>query len=97
MGKSRFNDFKESNPKLSNNVLSDRLKDLINNGLIEKKFDDKLRIKYQLTPRGRNLNRVLYELAVFACKCGVEEGKHSKNCSANTLKYFKDKFQIEGR
>lgn len=67
---------------------------LIKKGIIEKKFDDELRIEYQLTPRGRSLNRVLYELAVFACNCGVEEGKYTKNCSVNALEFLKKVYKI---
>ena len=36
-GKKRFKEFKEGNPNLSNKVLSDCLKNLENNGLVEKK------------------------------------------------------------
>ena len=95
MGKSRFSEFQKSNPKLSSNVLSDRIKDLIKKGIIEKTFDDQLKIKYQLTPRGKGLNRVLFELAVFACNCGVEDGKLSDSCSVNAMEYLREIFLIE--
>jgi DNA-binding HxlR family transcriptional regulator len=95
MGKSRFSEFQKSNPKLSSNVLSDRLKDLITKGLMEKIFDEQLKIKYRLTPRGRRLNKVLFELAVFACNCGLEEGKYSESCSLNALISLKKVFKIE--
>lgn len=95
MGKCRFNEFRKANPKLSGNVLSDRLKDLINKGIIAKNIDEDLQIKYQLTPRGQSLNKVLYELAVFACNGEVTEGSSSKMCSIKSMKYLKKVFNIK--
>ncbi len=94
LGRKRFNEFRKSNPKLSNNVLSERLKELIKKGLIEKKIDDDLRIEYQLTQRGRALNKVLYELAVFTCNC-VEENKNNNSHSLQILKHLRNAFKIE--
>ena len=65
-GKSRFNEFKEDKPNLSNKVLSHCLKDMENNGLIQKIVDkcDKKNVKYILTEKGRSLNKVIYEIAM---------------------------------
>ena len=68
-GKSRFNEFKEDKPDLSNKVLSRCLKDMENNGLIQKIVDkcDKKNVKnvkYILTEKGRSLNKVIYEIAM---------------------------------
>ena len=65
-GKSRFNEFKEDKPNLSNKVLSRCLKDMENNGLIQKIVDkcDKKNVKYILTEKGRSLNKVIYEIAM---------------------------------
>ena len=67
-GMSHFNEFLEANPKLSAKMLSQRLKDLEKNGLIEKKVVSvtPLSVEYHLTEKGRALNMVIYELAVFA-------------------------------
>lgn len=67
-GMKHFNEFLEANPKLSSKILSMRLKELEKNGIIEKKVVSvtPLSIEYCLTPKGRTLNRVVYELAVFA-------------------------------
>jgi len=97
MGKKRFTEFQKANPKLSNNVLSDRLKDLISKGIIEKTFNDDLHIEYQLTQRGKGLNKVLYELAAFACNCGIEEGKYTHSCTTGALKFLKKAFHIENK
>ena len=63
-GKTRFNEFKEDKPGLSNKVLSHCLKDMEENQLIKRhELEDS--IEYKLTERGQALNKVLYELAMF--------------------------------
>lgn len=66
-GKKQFKEFQEDKPDLSNKVLSQRLKELENNGLVEKKVLNTTSIssEYHLTEYGKKLNRVIYELAVF--------------------------------
>ena len=61
-GKTRFNEFKEDKPDLSNRVLSNCLKDMESNGLIHRIVDkyDKKNVKYFLTDKGKALNKILY-------------------------------------
>ena len=65
-GKSRFNEFKQDKPDLSNKVLSNCLKDMESNGLIDRIVDkcDKKNVRYMLTEKGKSLNKVLYEIAM---------------------------------
>ena len=65
-GKSRFHEFKEDKPNLSNKVLSNCLRDMEKNGLIRRIVDkcDKKNVKYKLTEKGKSLNKVLYEIAM---------------------------------
>jgi DNA-binding HxlR family transcriptional regulator len=65
-GKSRFNEFLEGKPNLSNKVLSNCLKEMEQNGLIRRIADkcDKKDVKYFLTEKGKSLNKVLYEIAM---------------------------------
>ena len=74
-GKTRFNEFKEGKPELSNKVLSNCLKDMEDNGLIHRVVDkfDKRDIRYKLTDKGKSLNKVLYEIAMLT----VESGNYS--------------------
>ena len=67
-GKSRFHEFKEDKPNLSNRVLSNCLKDMENNGLIHRIADkyDRKNVKYILTEKGKSLNRVIYEIAMLS-------------------------------
>lgn len=67
-------EFKQSHPELSNNVLSDTLKNMESNLLVEKRVSDQS-TEYCLTERGLRLNRVLYEMASFGLdelECGDE-------------------------
>ena len=65
-GKKRFNEFKDGKPNLSNKVLSNCLKEMEENGLISRNNDeDKQIIEYTLTDKGKKLNKVIYELAMF--------------------------------
>ena len=67
-GKSRFHEFKEDKPDLSNKVLSNCLKDMEKNGLIHRIVDkcDRKNVKYILTEKGKSLNKVLYEIAMIS-------------------------------
>ncbi len=66
-GKKHFKEFKEDKPKLSNKVLSNCLKELEENGLIEKRVLNTTPVttEYYLTEYGRSMNRIIYELAMF--------------------------------
>ena len=68
LGKKRFREFLEANPELSGKVLSQRLKDLEKENLIKKKVVSKtpLIAEYELTERGKNLDKVLYEIIMFS-------------------------------
>jgi DNA-binding HxlR family transcriptional regulator len=81
-GRTHFNEFLESNPSLSGKVLSERLKELIENGIIEKKVLNSfpISVEYNLTKKGRALNKVIYELAIFALTtCSEYNGNKCNN------------------
>jgi len=66
-GSRRFSDFLKQNPKLSTRVLSQRLCELENDGLIVKKIVSKtpLKAEYKLTEKGLKAKELLCELARF--------------------------------
>jgi DNA-binding HxlR family transcriptional regulator len=70
LGKKRFREFLEANPELSGKVLSERLKELEEEDLIKKKIVSKtpLKAEYELTEKGKNLDKVLYEIIMFSMK-----------------------------
>ena len=90
-GKKHFSEFKDDKPDLSNKVLSNCLKDLEANGLIKKKILDSTpsSTEYQLTEKGKSLNKVIYELAIFTLeKCNYDdyENENTRNNIKNTFK-----------
>ncbi|RAP49439.1 MAG: hypothetical protein BZ136_03315 [Methanosphaera sp. rholeuAM74] len=72
-GYGHFSEFKEVNPDISSNVLSDTLKFLIEHGLVVK-VSDESGSEYVLTRQGRSLNRVMYELGVYGIRESVYDG-----------------------
>lgn len=88
-GKTRFNEFKQGKPDLSNKVLSNCLKDMEKNGLIHRIADkcDKKNVKYYLTEKGKSLNKILYEIAIV----GVDGENYSDKLKNDVKATFKDK------
>ena len=68
-GKKHFTEFQESNPDLSNHVLSQTLKYMEEVELIKKEtIDEKTRNKtsYILLEKGLKTNKILYELSIYS-------------------------------
>ncbi len=89
-GKTRFKEFKEDKPALSNKVLTECLKDLESNGLISKtNLNDSKITEYSLTEEGKRMNRILYELAMFTLEkddtATDDESEEMTNIFKNTL------------
>jgi DNA-binding HxlR family transcriptional regulator len=59
-GKTRFSEFQEERPELSNKALSRSLRFMEEQGLIEKVVDE-----YFLTEKGKSLNKLIYDLVEF--------------------------------
>lgn len=87
-GKSRFHEFKEDKPDLSNKVLSNCLKDMEKNGLIHRIADkyDKKNVRYILTEKGKSLNKVLYEIAMVT----VDSENYSDKLANDLKTSFKE-------
>ena len=89
MDMEHFNEFKEINSELSSNVLSDTLKFLIENELVNKISTETNNTRYVLTDKGRSLNKIMYELGVY----GIQSEDY-ENCREEIKKYFKEIFEI---
>jgi DNA-binding HxlR family transcriptional regulator len=87
-GYEHFSQFKEINPEISNNVLSDTLKFLVEQELVNKTSLDS-NTRYFLTDKGRSLNRIMYELGVY----GIQSDNYD-NCREEIREYFRDIFDI---
>ncbi len=59
-GKTRFSEFQEERPAMSNKALSRSLRFMEEQGLIKKDNDE-----YFLTEKGKSLNKVIYDLVEF--------------------------------
>ena len=83
-----FKDFLEMNPTLSSKVLSERLKELEQKGIIEKKVVNTAQIQteYFLTEKGLKLNRIIFELFIFALEEIKEPNKELNDKSKESLK-----------
>lgn len=94
-GKKRFKDFKEDKPNLSNKVLSNSLKELETNGLIEKKIIETSPIttEYSLTEEGRKMNKIIYEIAMFTLN--KEDSYPSEEIRNNIKKTFQETLNIK--
>jgi DNA-binding HxlR family transcriptional regulator len=67
-GATRFTDLRKGIPSISDAVLSERLKELEVQGIVTRTVtpDTPVRIDYRLTERGRDLTKVMEELAQWA-------------------------------
>ncbi len=67
LGKTRFSQFRESNPAPPPRLLSERLQRLEGHGLVERVVYSQrpLRAEYQLTTKGRALGAVVREMVVW--------------------------------
>ncbi|MBQ2665197.1 helix-turn-helix domain-containing protein [Methanobrevibacter sp.] len=65
LGKSHFNEFQTNRKTLDNKSLTRCLKTMEKNGLIMRLTEDD-EITYHLTEKGHSLNKVFYELLLFA-------------------------------
>ncbi len=97
-GKKRFSEFLDSNPQISTKMLSLRLKELQDSGLIKKLVISvtPVMIEYSLTQKGKNLNRVLFQLAEFSLKNYPAEVyyKKSKSIESDILS-LKEIFKVD--
>ena len=89
-GKTRFNEFKENKPNLSNKVLSNCLKEMEENGLISRNHTDNKNIDYSLTYNGQKLNKVIYELAMFTLTTDLGNNNYDDERKAELTKIFKN-------
>lgn len=86
-GKTHFNEFKEDNPNLSNKVLSNCLKEMEENELIIR-TEDNQNIEYLLTWKGKQLNKVIYELAMFTLNTDLHNTYYDDKSKEDLRKVF---------
>lgn len=90
IGKKHFCEFKEYKPSLTNAVLSDTLKFMEENGLVEKKMynnSHRSNTEYLLTDKSRKLNKVLYSM--------VEYGIDVLGCDNKQIECYPERMKKE--
>lgn len=95
-GKKHFTDFQESNPELSNHVLSQTLKYMEEVELITKEtVDEKTRNKtyYKLSDKGLKTNKILYELSIYSLN-ELECSKLNENIKKEILENYTDSLSL---
>ena len=95
-GKKHFKEFKEDKPQLSNKVLSNCLKELEENGLIEKVVLNTTPVttEYYLTEYGKSMNRIVYELAMFTLY-DEKDNTYSDETRSELKNTFKEVLEID--
>lgn len=75
-GASRFSEIAESVPNLSDRMLTERLRELVAEGIVTRVVvpDTPVRIEYHLTDKGRGLKAVLADLHAWARKWNRRAG-----------------------
>lgn len=79
----RFNEIKKALPEISNTVLSERLHDLEEQGLITKKIYAQvpMRVEYSMTKQARDLGKILQQLDEWAVKQRKEKTRKTRSSS----------------
>jgi DNA-binding HxlR family transcriptional regulator len=74
VGKERFNDILTTIPGLSDRMLSERLKELEREGIVERRVvpETPVRIEYRLTAKGEDLAGVIAAMSEWATRWLVE-------------------------
>ena len=92
-GKKKFSQFMESNPRITNKVLADTLKDLEFKGIIEKtNFEQNFKsTEYVLTERGKRLNKLIYELGMFS----IEDEAYPSEEREESIQILKSNLNID--
>lgn len=79
----RFNEIKKALPQISNTVLSERLHDLEEQGLITKKIYAQvpMRVEYSMTKQARDLGKILEQLDNWVVKQRKEKSRTTRRLS----------------
>ena len=79
----RFNEIKKAMPQISNTVLSERLHDLEEQGLVTRKIYAQvpMRVEYSMTKQARELGKILEQLDNWVIKQRKEKSRTSRKLS----------------
>ncbi len=96
MGRTHFNEFKANRKTLDNKALSRCLKNMEDNNLIEKISEEGIKnTEYKLTKKGKSLNKVFYELLLFAINNDEDNKYYSEKNKEELKKLYKELLEID--
>jgi len=97
LGKSHFNEFKTNRPSLDNKALSRCLKTMQENGLIYKtnEGDNPKNTEYVLTKKVEAVNKVVYELLLFAIENDADNEHYTDHEKIELKEMYKEILRIE--
>lgn len=95
-GKTRFKEFKK-NKDITNKVLTKRLREMEESGLITRTVnpENSNDIEYHLTEKGKALNKVVYDLAMFTVNTDEYNEYYTEDEKKDIKDLFKDKLDIQ--
>ncbi|WP_458404367.1 winged helix-turn-helix transcriptional regulator [Methanobrevibacter sp.] len=94
LGKTRFSEFKANRKTLDNKALTRCLKTMEANGLIEKIRKNE-EIEYHITGKGHSLNKVFYELLIFAIENDTENEHYNEYEKEELRKMYLEILNLE--
>lgn len=82
-GRMRYAELRGAIPDISDRMLSERLRELESEGILERLVvpDTPVRVEYELTEKGRALERALAEMGKWAERWGTAEPSRSPSAS----------------
>ena len=97
MERKQFSEFLNFNPGLSSKVLSTRLKELQERGLIEKRVVSvtPIKIEYHLTEKGVALGDVLFHVALFSIHHDEREVYGGGYDPSNDIEGLREVFRVD--
>ena len=95
-GKTRFKEFKK-NKDITNKILSKRLKEMEDAGIITRTENPNNAndVKYHLTPKGKSLNNIIYDLAMFTVNTDEYNTYYTDDEKKDIKELFKKKLDID--
>lgn len=96
MGRSRFNEFKQNRKTLDNKSLARCLKTMEKNNLITKNINEKdsSDIEYKLTSKGKHLNKIFYELLLFALNEDTDNEDYTETAKKELKEFYAEILEI---
>lgn len=95
LGRKHFTEFKKNKKTLDNKALTRCLKTMEENGLISKKEFGYKETEYYLTSKGEALNKVFYELILFALTTDENNEYYSDLAKKEISELYKEILKIE--